>query len=363
MLANYFDSEHQEMPARPQTPNSPKAPEHNEDFYRNYFSLIASGARLKLVEAMFHLNFFALFQNNDQVLEQDIIEQLGLMPLRARKWLHLLCCEHFLIQTRINNQVAYQLPERFLQLLRSNEWWGMQFFYTNWANTARKDLASVLRFGETDSSWSWPPQTQEQAELLENWMTKTAAQTIDCVLDHFDFNKVTSFLDVGGGDGTMACSFVTAYPHLKGTVYNLPYSTALAKKNIETRALSHRVRVLEGNFIKEDAFPVGFDLILFLRVFMDWGESTCRKLLRMAYQALPENGLVVICEIFQDQHHDTCLACEYGYIFYDDFDAHVMKAASEYRRMLEEIGFTVIEPTLIPQSQKAYYCSLILARK
>ncbi len=339
-----------------------KTSKYNEAFYANYFSLIADGARLKLVEAMFSLNLFALFENNTCVLERDIIAKLGLMPIRAQKWLHLLNSEHFLIKITLNNQPAYELPEQFMKRMHSSEWWAMYFFFNNWVNNANKNLADILRFGTTNSSWSWPPKTQEQAALLENWMTRTAKQTIDCILDHFNFKKINSFLDVGGGDGTMACTFATAYPHLKATVYNLPHSAELAKNNIAAKDLSDRVSVFAGNFIQDDAFPLGFDLILFARVLMDWGASTSRKLLRMAYQALPKEGLVAICEIFQDENHDTCLACEYGYIFYDDFDAQVMKSVTDYRRMLEEIGFTIV-PTPPSLKEINYYCSLLLAKK
>lgn len=339
-----------------------KTSKYNEAFYANYFSLIADGARLKLVEAMFSLNLFALFENTSTVLESDIIVKLGLMPARAQKWLHLLCSEHFLIKTTLNNQLAYELAEPFMRLMHSSEWWAMYFFFNNWLNNANKNLADVLRFGPLDSSWSWPPKTPEQAALLENWMTRTAKQTIDCIIDHFNFKQISSFLDVGGGDGTMACTFASAYPHLKATVYNLPHSAELAKNNIATKELSERVKVFAGDFIKEDAFPLGFDLILFARVLMDWGQSSSRKLLRMAYQALPKGGLVAICEIFQDENHDTCLACEYGYIFYDDFDAQVMKSKTDYCRMLEEIGFTIVATPPSPKKIN-YYCSLLLAKK
>ena len=333
----------------------------NVDFYTDYFSLIADGARLKLVEAMFGLNLFALFENNTCILECDLIETLQIQPNRAKKWLHLLCCEHFLKKVIIDNQPAYQLPDELRQLMHGEEWWGMQFFFNSWIGAANEDLADVLSFGQfkTNVTWSWPPKTKDQAIILEEWMRKTADWTIRCTLEHINFNHVNHLLDVGGGDGTMACAFVSAHPHLKATVYNLPESAELARKNIETKGLSHRVSVLEGNFIEDETFPAGFDLILFARVLLDWDENVNRKLLTMAYQALQKNSLVAICEIFKEDNNDLCLACEYRYIFLDDFAVHVFKTEAEYRCMLEEIGFSIL-----PSQEKTQpYCSFLLAQK
>ena len=339
---------------------APKNPNHNARFYNNYFSLIAAGARLKLVEAMFSLNLFALFENTDWVLESDIIEKLKLMPIRAKKWLHLLCCEHFLTKIKIDNQPAYQLPDEFRQLIHSDIWWSMQFFFNSWIVGANEELTDVLRFGAVKTSVSWPPKTKAEAVWLEDWMTRTAWKPINCILEQINFKKVRNLLDVGGGDGTIACELVSTYPHLKATVYNLPKPAQMARRNIASKGLNHQVSVLEGDFIAQDTFPVGFDLILFARVLFDWNESTNRKLLRMAYQALPKNGLIAICEFYKEENNDRCLSIEYRYIFHDDFTSHVLKTAAEYRCMLEEIGFSII-PTNEEKIQPYY--SLLLARK
>ncbi len=82
----------------------------------------------------------------------------------------------------------------------------------------------------------------------------------------------------------------------------------------------------------------------------------------MAYQALPKNGLVGICEFYKEDNNDICLASEYRYIFHDDFGVNVMKRASVYQNMLEKIGFTIVLPHKVKEMH-FYYCSLILARK
>lgn len=238
---------------------------------------------------------------------------------------------------------------------------GNAVFFDIWTESGAENLTEALRFGKVKTDAPWPPKTPAHAAWLEQWMAGTADITIRCILEQINFKKVKHFLDVGGGDGTMACAFVEAYPHLKATVYNLPASAEIARQNIESRGLSDRISVIEGNFLEDDAFPVGFDLILFARVLFDWDASVNRKLLRMAYQALPQNGHVAICEIFKDRNKSFCLACEYRYIFQDDFGVNVMKYTREYITMLERINFTVL-----PHKEEAGYrfpCSVLMARK
>lgn len=360
-LKNWVAKDKNSDPITPELPVTEEAtPQYHAEFYKNYFSLIANGVRLKLVEAMFNLNLFALFENETSVLERDIIDQLHLMPIRAQKWLHLLCCEHFLKKVKIKNQTAYQLSDGFRQLMASKNWWATQFFFNTWYVAANEDLTDVLRYGKAKISVSWPPKTDAEVFWLEDWMTRTASGPITTLLENINYKKVHRLLDVGGGDGTMACALVAAHPHLQATVYNLPKSAEMARNTINSHKLSQQVSVLEGDFIAEDAFPVGFDLILFTRVLFDWNEKVNRKLLRMAYQALPKNGLVAICEFFKEDSNDKCLASEYRYIFHDDFTPHVMKTAAEYRIMLKEIGFTIL---LNDERKKATHYSILLAQK
>ena len=336
---------------------------NNADFYNNFYSLIADNARFKLVEAMFNLKIFDLFENNACILECNIIEALGLMPIRAKKWLHLLACENFLIKVQLDHQQAYQLTDEFVQLMQRDTWEMIKFYFTLWETAANENLPAVLRsekVHEHYSSWSWPPTTKDQSVMLEDWMAKTASMSIHCLLKQINFKPVNHLLDVGGGDGTIACALVTAHPHLKATVYNLPIPAEMARDNIKSQELSHLVHVVDGNFFEDDTFPMGFDLILFTRVLFDWDKSKNRKLLKMAYQALPKNGLVVICETFKEYNNDLCLTCEYRYIFIDNFDAHVMKTEIEYRAMLEEIGFSILSTQ---EKKLGVECSLILAQK
>lgn len=335
------------------------------DFSSKLFSLMANGGRLKLMEAMFRLDFFSLFDSKITVPEEEIVAALGLEPERTQKWLHLLCDDNFLVKVKYHeNKPAYELSDNLHALKNSPIWERTKFYFFLWNEAANENLTKVLQNGEVSkgyAGWKWPPVYEEQSVMLENWMADTSVATVSCILHQVNFNKVRKFIDIGGGDGTMACAFAKKFPHVQATVYNLPIPAELARKKIAAQNLSNKVSVQDGNFIVDTEFPKGFDLILFSRILFDWNEATSRKLLKMAYDALPPNGQVVICEFFKDDKSNQCLFAEYRYLFIDDFDARVMKTYNDYVSMLTDIGFTLM-PTK-KNSPDALHYSLILAKK
>ena len=75
-------------------------------------------------------------------------------------------------------------------------------------------------------------------------------------------------LDVGGGDGTIAISLVKEHlpSDVNITVYNLPASAELARRNVAYYDCDGQVQVIDGNFLNDKDFPGRFDTIIFNRV-------------------------------------------------------------------------------------------------
>ncbi len=73
----------------------PNNPENYIEARQYFYGLLAGGVRIKLLESMFDLDLFRLFTGKPYLLENDIIKRLELKPVRAKKWLHLLCWKIF----------------------------------------------------------------------------------------------------------------------------------------------------------------------------------------------------------------------------------------------------------------------------
>jgi len=324
-----------------------------------YYELLAGGARTKLLESVVNFNLAELISENSPILETDLIKTLGLHPLRAKKWLFLLVRENFLHRKKTNDGYIYSLGSVLNTLFVNNDlqWWFFKQMVYSWQTIAYEKFYDVLKGGKVNITYQWPPRNEQESISIENWMTRTTTSPLIALYSAIDFNDVSHLLDIGGGDGTIACALASKFPQLKVTVYNLPKACELARIKIDKADLANRVHVIEGDFLVDDLFPVGYDLILFSRVLCDWSPETAKKLLLKAYESIEEGGQVAICEAFQENNKAFALAWEFRYIFWDEFETEVFKSSLTYKKILIDIGFKI--NSLSKTSNQSIYSVLI----
>jgi hypothetical protein len=166
-------------------------------------------------------------------------------------------------------------------------------------------------------------------------------------LDGFDFSSISHVCDVGGGQGYMLCSFLVKYPHLTGTVLEMPAV-------IEDRALlwadklnvGDRCRYIDGDMFV--AVPHA-DAYMLKMILHDWNDQECVQILRNVHKAAPQGGRVFIVEYIipdADTSHFAKL-----------YDIHMMcwgtgreRTVDEYAALLQEAGWKYVE-TWFPPSK------------
>ncbi|MBN9287045.1 MAG: hypothetical protein BGO43_11720 [Gammaproteobacteria bacterium 39-13] len=320
-------------------------PQNHREIMEFYYHLIAGGVRLRLLESVIDFNLPELI-GESTLTEAEIIEKLELSPQRAKKWLYLLTTERFLTlcEMKEQNTNGYCLGP-VLKVLCDNvdKWWFFKQMDYSWRSVAYENTNAILQGAPITYDVNWPPSTPEDSLLLEEWMHRTALTAITILQKYFPRTKPKTLLDVGGGDSTIACYFAHKYPDLHFTIYNLPEAIKLATQRISKEKLEDRIHLVTGNFLEDESFPLGFDIVLFSRVLCDWPEDVCQKLLTMAYNALNEGGTLIICEPFKELNQDFLLVWEFRYMFWDNFGKAVFKESTLYQRMLTEIGFKDFE--------------------
>jgi SAM-dependent methyltransferase len=316
-------------------PVKPISPGKRDDtFYR----LLAGAARTKLFESAVDLRLPLLLAVHGPLSAAEIAEALALHPKRACKWLQLLA-RIGLVQEKKGRFANSRMAEALFWDGQGAE----SFFVRDMIQYCRRvnalDLSEVLRGMPLPEAVRYPPQTREAAHHLEHWMTITSRDALTALQTAVDWTGVRTVLDVGGGDGTMACAMARQYSWLKVTVFNLPASAELARARIAREGASERVQVVEGDFLVDD-LPKGFDCVLFSRVLADWGPEACRRLIGKARAALAPGGWLHICEPFINRNPDLALSWQFRYLFYDDFDVETYKFIRQYRSMVAAAGFT-----------------------
>ncbi|KAL5988550.1 Caffeic acid 3-O-methyltransferase [Asimina triloba] len=112
------------------------------------------------------------------------------------------------------------------------------------------------------------------------------------------FDGLNSLVDVGGGVGVTLTKIVSKYPKIKGITFDLPHVVAHAPA-------SSGVEFVGGDMFAR--VPTG-EAIFMKWILHDWSDEHCQKLLRNCYDALPDNGKVIVVEYILPSEPDTSAA-------------------------------------------------------
>ncbi|MFE7541886.1 methyltransferase [Streptomyces platensis] len=133
---------------------------------------------------------------------------------------------------------------------------------------------------------------------LDAFEKNTAAFDAELVLNGFDWSTVRTVVDVGGNSGALMTAVLQAYPHLQGTLVDLPQFADMAARNFRAAALADRTTVVGGSFF--DPLPAGQDVYLISAILADWDDKQSVEILRNCAQAAGPAGRVLLAEVHME---------------------------------------------------------------
>jgi SAM-dependent methyltransferase len=140
--------------------------------------------------------------------------------------------------------------------------------------------------------------TPEKLEGFLKAMTGLSLHSGKAIAEKFPWDEFDTFADVGAAQGAAPVQIALAHPHLKGIGYDLPKVQPIFEKYVAQNGLSDRVRFQGGDFFK-DPLP-NVQAIVMGHILHDWNLRQKRTLIRKAYDALPEGGVLIIYEALID---------------------------------------------------------------
>ncbi|NNE93475.1 MAG: methyltransferase [Verrucomicrobiales bacterium] len=114
----------------------------------------------------------------------------------------------------------------------------------------------------------------------------------------FPWSDYKTFVDAGTAQGDLAVQIALANPHLNGIGFDLPPVQPIFEKYAEENGLANRLRFEAGSFF-DDPLPKA-DVVLYGHILHDWDLEEKRHLLKVAYDAVPEGGAVVVYDSIID---------------------------------------------------------------
>ncbi|MEO6718790.1 MAG: methyltransferase [Ferruginibacter sp.] len=161
-------------------------------------------------------------------------------------------------------------------------------------------------------------------------------------------NGIKKLLDIGGNTGKWATASVKYSSDVEITIMDLPGQLNVAKAKIEQLGLSSRISFLPVNILDETVkFPKGFDAI-WMSQFLDcFSEDEIVSILKRCYEALDEDGVVIILEPFWDkQKFEIAAFCLHQTSLYFTALANgnsQMYSAETFFSCIDKAGFDIVE--------------------
>jgi SAM-dependent methyltransferase len=107
-----------------------------------------------------------------------------------------------------------------------------------------------------------------------------------------EWSRYRSVLDVGGCQGGLVATLVTAYPGLTGSVFDLPEVEPLFDERMAELGTADVVRFHGGDFFR-DPLPSS-DVVILGHVLHNWPRDRRQQLVDAAYRALSPGGALLV---------------------------------------------------------------------
>ncbi|XP_061340879.1 caffeic acid 3-O-methyltransferase-like [Gastrolobium bilobum] len=162
-------------------------------------------------------------------------------------------------------------------------------FLQNWSQLKEAILEGGIPFNRVHGMHafeypSFDPRFNQVFNAAMSNATRIAAKKI--LESYKGFEHINKVVDVGGGLGTTLSFVVSKYPHIQGINYDLPH---VIKEAPSYPGVTH----VGGDMF--ESVPHG-DAIIMKLILHDWSDERCLKLLKNCYNAIPDNGKVIIVE-------------------------------------------------------------------
>ena len=190
---------------------------------------------------------------------------------------------------------------------------------------------------------------REAGNTFNHAMTDYAALSSCALLLSYDFSRIRSIVDVGGGCGKLLRNVLHMYPAMHGTLFDMPSVITAAQEELQTDPCRERCTLHPGSFL--EFVPTGADAYLMSSVIHDWDDGQALRILTNCRSSMKKDGKVLLVEIVEREGQEASFSRLL------DLNMLVMnggreRTESEFRTLFDAAGLrmTRIIPTLSPLS-------------
>jgi O-methyltransferase domain len=132
------------------------------------------------------------------------------------------------------------------------------------------------------------------ARLFNEAMTGFSEQEAAAIRDAYDFSKVDTIVDVGGGQGALMRALLKAHPGLQGAIFDREAPDDETRRSFTHCGIASRATFAQGDFFA--AVPEGGDVYLLKSILHNWSDREAASILSKCSAAMPANGRLVVAK-------------------------------------------------------------------
>jgi len=157
-----------------------------------------------------------------------------------------------------------------------------------------------------------------------------------------EFKKAKKLLDLGGGHGLHAIAFAQINPDLEAIVFDLPPVVEVTKEYISQYGMEERVKVMAGDFDKDD-IGKGYDVIFVSHSAFYHTKESIHEPLEKIHEALNKGGIVISNHwMLDDGKNSSTLALWDLWLSVLGYPHHVY-TVKEFVDLLKEKNFSDVQ--------------------
>jgi len=143
------------------------------------------------------------------------------------------------------------------------------------------------------SFWEYMRQHPEKNETFNRALAELRGDEHRQIADAYDWNGVSTIVDVGGGVGSLLVAILENHGSIRGVLLEQPELLSDADRMLAGRGVRNRCELLAGDFFHP--ISAAGDVWALSQVLHDWPDAECLAILRRCREAMrPQDRLLVI---------------------------------------------------------------------
>ena len=220
---------------------------------------------------------------------------------------------------------------------------GSEPWQRGWENFAHSLATGDAAFDQAmgEPFFDYLDKHPEYGAPFNQWQNILTSMTARAITEVYDFTSFGTICDVGGGQGILLKSILSANSYLRGILYD---QESVVNDHV-LADLSQRVEIQSGDFFER--VPTA-EVLIMKNVLHDWNDEKCQIILSRCREAMQPSSRLLIVEMVIDSPADLL-----G-VFYDMHMQVILggkeRTASEFSALLQKAGMKLnrIIPTKSP---------------